>query len=132
MTTIESKHVDVKAPVQEVFDFLSDMNNFKELLPQDRITNWESDTDYCSFKVQGTYKIRLDKAGAEAPNKLFLKSGEGSPFAFTLDVNLEEQSGATHAYQICKADLNPFIKMMVEKPLKNLFDYIADRLNASF
>lgn len=132
MTTIESKKVDVNAPVQEVFEYLGDMNNFKDLLPMDRISNWESDTDYCSFKVQGTYTIRLDMNGAEAPNKIFLKSGEGSPFAFDLNIHLNEAGEATNAYQVCEADLNPFIKMMVEKPLRNLFDYIADQLKAKF
>lgn len=132
MTTIESKKVEVNAAVGEVFKFLIDMRNFKELLPQDKISAWEADENYCAFKVQGTYKIRLDKDRVEEPYKLFLKSGEGSPFSFDLTVNLDEKGDGTMAYQICEADLNPFIKMMVEKPLRNLFDYIADRLKEKF
>jgi len=41
-------------------------------------------------------------------------------------VNLEERGENTHAGQVFEADLNPFIKMMVESPLKHLFDHIAD------
>jgi hypothetical protein len=47
-----------------------------------------------------------------------------------LDVHLDESAGATTAWQVFRAELNPFIKMMVEKPLQNLFDHIADRMKA--
>ena len=43
---------------------------------------------------------------------------------------MSETDGVTKAKQEFNADLNPFIKMMVEKPLKNLFDHIADRMKA--
>jgi len=132
MTTIESKQVDVKAPVSEVFTFLADLNNFKELLPQDRISDWQSAQDFCSFKVQGTYKIRLDLKELLPPDRIILQSGEGSPFKFDLTIFLNAQADSTLAYQVCAADLNPFIKMMVEKPLRNLFDHIADKLKAKY
>lgn len=132
MTTIESKKVKVNAPSNEVFTFLSDMTNFKELLPQDRITDWQATSESCSFKVQGTYKIGLERSELLPHDKLILKSGPGSPFGFVLHVNLKEVDGLTEAWQICEADLNPFIRMMVEKPLKNLFDHIADKLEAHY
>jgi hypothetical protein len=31
---------------------------------------------------------------------------------------------------VFNGEINPFIKMMVEKPLKNLFDHIADKMKA--
>ena len=37
-------------------------------------------------------------------------------------------NGTTTAFQVFEADLNQFIKMMVESPLKNLFDHIADKM----
>ena len=43
-------------------------------------------------------------------------------------MHLVENGGLTEAHQIFEAELNPFIKMMVEKPLKNLFDHIADKM----
>jgi len=45
-------------------------------------------------------------------------------------VHLDGADGSTQAYQVFEADLNPFIKMMVESPLRNLFDHIADRMVA--
>ena len=130
MTKIESKEVEIAKPAQELYTFLQDMNNFQQLLPQDRISEWKSDGTSCSFKVQGAATIGLQLDGGTAPGHLKLKATERSPFPFTLDVYMNEANGVTKARQEFNADLNPFIKMMVEKPLKNLFDHIADKMKA--
>lgn len=129
---IESKSVVVSANQQDVFNYVSDLNNFKNLLPLDRIEDWDSTEDYCTFKVQGTATIDL-KTKEKNPNSgLILQSGEKSPFPFTLEIVLEDVDGGTKAYQKVDAKVNPFLKMMVEKPLSNLFDFIADRLEKVF
>ena len=128
MTKIESKKVSIERPAEQLYAFLQDMNNFKELLPQDRISEWTATTEECSFKVQGAATIGLRRVGGTEPKHVQLVATDRSPFPFTLDVHLEMQNGATSAWQEFNADLNPFIKMMVEKPLKNLFDHIADRM----
>ncbi len=130
MTRIESKHVEIARPAQDVYTFLQDMNNFQQLLPQDRISDWKSDGTSCSFKVAGAATIGLQLDGGTPPGHLRLKSTDRSPFPFTLDVHLDGANGSTQAYQVFEADLNPFIKMMVESPLRNLFDHIADRMVA--
>ena len=128
MTTIESKTVLIDRPAEEIFAFLQDMNNFQQLLPQERISDWKAEKDQCSFKVQGAATIGLQLAGGSAPTLVKMSATERSPFPFTLDVHLAPENGQTRAHQVFNADLNPFIKMMVEKPLQNLFDHIVDRL----
>ena len=130
MTRIESKQVRIARSAQELYDFLQDMGNFQQLLPQDRISEWKSDGRSCSFKVQGAATIGLQLDGGTPNTLVRMKSTERAPFPFTLDVHLVEDSGSTNAHQVFEADLNPVIKMMVEKPLKNLFDHIADKMVA--
>lgn len=130
MTIIDSKRVEIPKPAADLYAFVQDMNNFQQLLPQDRISEWKSDGTSCSFKVQGAATIGLQLDGGTPPGHLRLKATERSPFPFTLDVNFEEKDGMTTAWQHFEGDINPFIKMMVEKPLKNLFDHIADRMLA--
>lgn len=125
---IESKTVTVPASPEKVFTYLANINNFKNLLPQERISEWESKEDYCSFKVQGTATIDLHLKSAKQFSELHLESGDKAPFPINLTVFLSENDNGTKAYQIMEAQVNPFLKMMVEKPLANLFDYIADRL----
>lgn len=129
---IESKKVSIKAPREEVFKYVSDLNNFKEFLPMDKISDWESKEDFCSFKIQGTATIDLHLEKVEAPSRLELKSGEKAPFPINLDIFFDEADGLTEVHQKVLVEVNPFLKMMVEKPLTNLFDFIADRLQEKF
>lgn len=128
MTNIESKRVAIAKPAKELYTFLQDMNNFEQLLPQSRISEWTSDGRSCSFKVQGAATIGLELLEGVEPSLVRMKATERSPFPFTLDAQLNEKDGRTTAWMDFNGDINPFLKMMVEKPLKNLFDHIADRM----
>lgn len=127
MTHIESKKVKVPASIFDCFQFLTDLNHYELLLPKDKISHWESDKNFCSFKIQKTYKLDLIFKDAEENKAIHLVSGEKSPFKFSLDIQLNGDE-ETEAQILCDADINPFLKMMIEKPLNNLFDYMADRL----
>ncbi len=125
---IESKKGVINRPSKEVYTYLMDMNNFKNLLPADKISNWVSDEKSCSFKIQGATTISFIIESSVEPNLIHLISGDESPFAFNLDIHLVEENGTTKGYQVFSADIDMFMKMMVEKPLQNLFDFIVDRL----
>jgi carbon monoxide dehydrogenase subunit G len=125
---IESNKGLVKRPVNEVFDYLCDMNNFKNLLPEDKISNWTADEKQCSFKVQGTTTISFIRESEARPNKIHIISGENSPFSFSLDIHLNEEGDTTVGYQVFNADINMFMKMMVEKPLTHLINTMVSRL----
>ncbi|MBL7965200.1 MAG: hypothetical protein JNM31_15300 [Flavobacteriales bacterium] len=130
MSTITSKRVTIGRPAGELFTFLQDMHNFQQLLPKERISDWQSDGRSCSFKVQGAATIGLELVEGGTPQLVRMKATDRSPFPFTLDVHMQEEGGRTTAWQEFNADLNPFLKMMVEGPLKALFDHIADRMVA--
>jgi carbon monoxide dehydrogenase subunit G len=129
MTEIESKKVTVNQSAENIYNFLLDLNNFHELLPVDKISDWESDGKSCLFKVSGSVTISLVQQALEPYSKIVLSGNEKAPFKYELHIFLNQtESGETEAWQVVKADINPFIKMMVEKPLKNLFDFVADKL----
>lgn len=128
---IESKKGVVNRPINEVFEFLKDMNNFENLLPQDKVSDWKSDKDQCSFKVQGTTSISFVKESSESPNRINIISGESSPFKFDLVIHLKEEDGKTVGHQIFNADINMFMKMMVESPLTHLINTMVDRLETT-
>lgn len=128
MTKIESDKTTVAASVETVYAFLQDLNNYQLLLPKDKISDWNSTKDGFSCKVQNTYKIALNKDTEFENEKIVLESDESSPLKFNLNVNVTAKGDATEVHLLGEADLNPFLKMMVMKPLKNLFDYMANRL----
>ena len=131
-TIIESEKKVIKASVEEVFNYLSDFNNIKDLLPQDKISDWTADMNACSFKIQNMATIPLVKERVEAPNKIFIISGEKAPFTFTLVVHINQKENLSEGYLVFDGDINPFLKMMVMNPLTNLFNYMAHKLQEHF
>lgn len=128
-TKIDSNKVVINANQETVFTYLTDFNNIKELLPQDKISDWKATTEECSFKIQNAAVIPLVKDTVEPNGKINIKSGENAPFPFTLEVFIEEQAdNKSQAYLKFEGEINAFLKMMVVKPLTNLFNYMADRI----
>ena len=117
---------------QEVYTYLMDLNNLEELLPQDKVSDFKSDGKTCSFKVMNAYTIGLEYVSSEEPSSILLKSADGAPFRFDLDISIKENADASDVQLKSNADINPFMKMMVEKPLRNLFNYIAQQLHEKF
>lgn len=128
-TKIESKHVEINKPVLNVFEFVKDFNNIEQLLPQDKISDWKSDFDQCSFKIQNAAVIPLVKDSVMEPNTIHIVSGEKTPFPFTLKISFNEiDANKTEAFLNFEGEINAFLKMMVVKPLTNLFNYMAIEL----
>ncbi len=131
-TKIESNKVTINADQSTVFTFLTDFNNIKLLLPQEKISDWSATTDQCSFKIQNAAIIPLVKESVHPSTKINITSGEKAPFPFKLEVFIEaiEGSDTCLAYFNFEGEINAFLKMMVVKPLTNLFNYMADRLQS--
>ena len=129
---IDSNKVQVNGTPQEVFDFMLDMNNILLLLPEDKISDFKSTSKDCSFKVQGGVIISLIQIGTEGTEKILMKSGEGTPFTFNLTVHIADANGLSEGYIHFDGEVNAFLKMMVQKPLTNLFNYMSDKLKSQF
>src|SRR5665213_3560278 len=86
MKTFEST-VTVNRPVNEVYAFLSDMNNHQQLMPEN-ILDWTSTTDSASFNVQNMAKLSL-KIETRIENKeIRIVPAEKPPFYLELTWNL--------------------------------------------
>ena len=128
---LKSIQVSVKASRADIISFLSNSENLWLILPQDKISDFKASMKSCSFKVQGGITISLIQNGHEE-NKLFLKSGEKTPFPFNLTIHLTENGSLTDGYIHFDGEVNAFLKMMVEKPLSALFNYMSEKLKSHF
>jgi hypothetical protein len=129
---LESDKVIVNSSISEIIDFLKNAQNLYELLPKDNISDFKADETQCSFKVQGGFEISLVENGV-SNNILHLKSGEKTPFPFTLAVTLNAiDDQQTEGFIAFDGEVNMFLKMMVEKPLSNLFNYMSRKLKEKY
>lgn len=122
----------VNASAQKVFEFLSDAKNIEYLLPKDKISDFQSDENGCSFKAQGGIVIPLIYVSKEPNTKIVMESGEKAPFSYTLSIILKETGTSCEGHLEFEANINMFMKMMVEKPLTSLFVVMTKNLQKQF
>lgn len=130
--TIKANTVIVNTTQQETFDFLKDSNNIIHLLPQDKVSDFQSTDTECSFKVQGGVTISLLQDGSDGSDILYMKSGKKSPFPFRLSIVMKDLGAQTEGYIQFDGEVNAFLKMMVERPLTALFNHMSTQLKERF
>ena len=126
--TIIQNSVVINKPIAEVYNFLSDLNNHEQLMPEN-IYNWSSTADEARFTIQNMAKLAL-KINQRVENKeIICVPSEEAPFEVKLAWKVDEVSAnETNATFVIEAQLNMMMKMMASGPLKNLVDHQVNKL----
>ena len=94
-----------------------------------QVTNWQSTEEECSFTISGMATIGMKITEKKPSSEIKIISHGKVPFNFNLNVLLNEAGSDKCITQLVfESDLNPMIKMMVEKPLANFFNLLAVRM----
>lgn len=116
-----------KSSTDQLFDFMGDFNNFKHLLPDDKIENFECTNEQCSFGIKGLMPLTIKIKDKNPKSQITFETSGLAKFVFTLHIHLLPNQ--TTNVQL-EGDMNPFIKTMAEKPLLNLINTMATKLAA--
>ncbi len=129
MTIFESAIKKSSHPAEKMFNFLADFDHFGEVIPKDKINNWQSFGDSCRFSIDPVGEVGLRIVDKEAP-KVIKYTAEGkTPFNFFLWIQLKEVAeDDTRVKLTIKADMNPMIKMMASKPVKKFLEVLSDAI----
>ena len=130
MATFESTIRQINYPQQNVYNLLSDLSNIeriKDRLPEDKIKNLTFDENSISISSpMGAVKLNIIER--EEPSCIKFET-EKSPLPFNLWIQILPVDEASSKIKLTiKAELNPFIKGMVSKPLQEGIEKIADAL----
>lgn len=124
---LESPKVTVQKSSKELFDYLSKIENFEHIMPEN-IEKFEADADSFLFALKGMPEIKLKLQEQEAPKKLVLGS-VSDKFPFTLTANIEEQSENSSDVQLCfDGKFNPMVAMMVKNPLQKFINTLISNI----
>ena len=125
---IDSDIVEIENSSANVFAYLSDFNNFKNMMPP-QISDWKSTADNCSFNINGMANIGMKIVNKVPSSLINIKSDGKVPFTFDLDVHITEMGeNKCKGQLIFNGDINVMMKMMVEKPLTNFFNILANKM----
>ena len=132
MTKFESTVKVIPYSQERVYEKLSDLSNLealKDRLPEDKVKDISFDSDTLSFSVAPVGQLTL-KIVEREPSKCIKFETTNSP----LPINLWIQLVATTDEE-CKLkatigmELNPFMKAMVQKPLQEGLEKMAETLS---
>ena len=128
MTEFVSEIKQIPQNDERIYAMLSDLSNLeriKDRIPQDKIEDFEFDSDSCSFSVSPVGKITFQIVDRE-PCKTIKFQTTNSPVPLFLWIQLKQvQEMDTRMRQTVRAELNSFLKPMVSKPLQDALDKIS-------
>ncbi|MCI7580296.1 MAG: SRPBCC family protein [Prevotella sp.] len=130
-TRFESSVKQIPYPQQAVYDMLSNLENISKVMdrvPADKIKDISFDRDHVSMSVDPVGAIKLAVCEREEPKCIKFQT-EKSPVPFCVWIQMLPVTDTTSKMRItAEADLNPFIKTLVQKPLQDGVEQIADGL----
>jgi hypothetical protein len=127
----ESSVKQIPYPQQAVYDNISDLRNLEKVrdrVPEDKVSDFTFDEDTVGLNVQPVGELKLRICEREEPKCVKFETVQ-SPVPFNVWIQVlpvDEQNSKMKV--TVKAELNPFIKSMVEKPLQEAVEKIADAL----
>lgn len=131
MTKFESSIKHVPASQSAVYAKLSDLNNLaqiKDRLPEDKVKNLTFDADTLSMEVPPVGSITLQIVERE-PEKCIKFGTTTSPLPFNLWIQILPVTETECKIKLTIGlELNPFMKTMVQKPLQEGLEKMADML----
>lgn len=123
---LEGRKILVNKSRTDLVAMLKNPEDYRNLMPES-LQNFEARENGFKFSLKGMPEIAL-KIYEVSDNQVVLKSASSS-LDFSLTGNMEEaEERKTQVQLLFEGDFNPFIKMMVEKPLQNFINALTDNL----
>ena len=132
MTKFESSVKQIPYPVEDVYRNISDLSNLERVrdrIPQDKLQDFQFDSDTVQVSVSpvGTIKLRICE---REENKCVKFETEQSTLAFNLWIQVLPVDSASSKMKVTvKADIPFMLKGMVSGPLQDGVEKIADALS---
>lgn len=124
---IEGHKVIVHKSQKETFEFLSDLKNFEQLMPES-IQKFEVDGDSFIFGLKGMPEIRLVLKDSTEYSNITLGAAS-SKLDFQLVANIAAINETSSEVQLeFNGKFNAMMAMMVKRPLNSFIETLTDNL----
>ncbi|ADQ81265.1 hypothetical protein [Riemerella anatipestifer] len=124
---LEGRKIIVNKSAKQLSEMLKRPEDYKELMPEG-LQKFETVADGFKFGLKGMPEIALKIDEVKEGEKVVLKSASSSlDFGLTGMMNAINEN-QTEVQLLFEGKFNPFIKMMVEKPLQNFINNLTDKI----
>jgi len=125
---LESPKVIVEKSAQELFDQLSEVQNFEQLMPENIAKFEVIGDDTFIFGLKGMPEITLKMKEKVAPNKIVLGAASDK-LPFTLVTTLDPISEKSCEVKLnFEGEFNAMMAMMVKGPISKFIETLAENM----
>lgn len=125
---LQSDKVTVQKSQQELYNFLTDVKNYEQLMPESKEKFEVKSEDTFVFALKGMPEIALQIQETREPE--YIKLGSTSnKFDFSLDVQIDAVSeNESQAQLFFNGKFNTMMAMMVKGPLKKFIGNLSENV----
>ena len=125
---LESPKVSIEKSAQYIFDSLSEIKNFENLMPESIAKFEVLSDDAFIFGLNGMPEIKLKMKEKVAPNKIVLGAASDK-LPFTLIANIETVSDSSSAVKLdFEGEFNAMMAMMIKGPIGKFIETLANNM----
>ena len=125
---LESPKVNINKNAQQVFEFLTKVENFEQIMPESKEKFEKLSDEKFLFQLKGMPEIVLKQKDQTAPSKVILGAASDKlPFTLTADINQISDS-ESETQLVFDGEFNPMMAMMIKKPIQNFINALAENL----
>lgn len=123
---LEGRKIIVNKSTEDLRRLLENPEDYKSLMPES-LQSFEVRDNGFKFSLKGMPEIALKIE--EVSDKQVVLTSASSSLDFTLKGDMNAiNSNQTEVQLLFEGKFNPFIKMMVEKPLQNFINSLTDNI----
>lgn len=125
---IETPKTIIAKSTQETFDFLNNLANFEQLMPEN-IEKFEIiNENRFLFALKGMPEIVLEKKESTPPHTLVLgAASEKLPFTLTANITAIDSTNSEVSLSFA-GEFNAMMAMMIKKPITNFINTLSTNL----
>lgn len=125
---IKSKKVTVQKSANVLCEYLCDVVNFEELMPENTSKFEIIRKDAFVFALKGMPEIELEVKEVVTPNKVVL-GAIGNKIPFRLESRITELTDSSSEVElIFSGDFNPMMSMMIKGPITKFLETLATNM----
>jgi hypothetical protein len=129
MPKLESRTGRIPEKDEVIYGFLADFNNYRQLMPPDRIKDWESTSDNCHFTIDGIGPAGLKIIERQTDKLIKISSDEKTAIQFLMWIQLKGINDQDTRIRITlDVSLNPVMLSMVQSSLKEFIDMLVGQM----
>lgn len=125
---LETNTVTVNKNQAQTFDFLTKVENYKQLMPEN-IDKFETLDDKFIFALKGMPEITLQMQKTQPDDKVVLGS-TSEKFNFTLTGHIKALEDEKSAVQLVfDGKFNPMMAMMIKNPIQKFINTLTENIS---